>query len=133
MSSHPPNDSESAFGLQHPSTISLRPSAFGTLRSFGVCDVFTSPQCFGIGLRHPSIIQRVRCLHIPPMIQNRPSAPFHHSMRAMSSHPPNDSESAFSTLQPSVFGHQPSAPFNHSAHTMSSHPPNDSASAFGTS
>ncbi|CAL8998247.1 unnamed protein product [Prunus brigantina] len=72
------------------SAFSLRPSAFG--------------------LRHPSVIRRVRCLHIPPMIRNRPSAfslqpsvPFHHSARAMSSHPTNDSESAFS-LRPSTFG-----------------------------
>ncbi|CAL2224493.1 unnamed protein product [Prunus armeniaca] len=48
------------------------------------------------------------------MIRNRPSAfghqpsaigTFHHSARAMSSHPPNDSESAFS-LRPTAFGHQ---------------------------
>ncbi|CAL9025453.1 unnamed protein product [Prunus brigantina] len=49
-------------------------------------------------IRHPSIIWRVRCLHIPPMIRNRPSTSFHHSARAMSPHPPNDSESAFVIL-----------------------------------
>ncbi|KAL6277646.1 hypothetical protein ACE6H2_021247 [Prunus campanulata] len=56
MSSHPPNDSASAFGLRHPiiiwrvrclhipPMIRHRPSAFGTPSSFGACDVFTSPQ-----------------------------------------------------------------------------------------
>ncbi|CAL8177002.1 unnamed protein product [Prunus armeniaca] len=142
MSSHPPNDSESAISLR---SSSLRPSA-------------------------PSIIRHVRCLHIPPMIQNRPSAfgiqpstiqpsaiqpstigTFHHSARAMFSRPPNDSKSAISlrpsslrrfSLRPSAFGHsafvhqpsaiQPSAigTFYHSARAMSSYPPNDSESAF---
>ncbi|KAL6285773.1 hypothetical protein ACE6H2_010163 [Prunus campanulata] len=56
MSSHPPNDSASAFGLRHhfiirrvrcshiPPMIRHPPSAFGTISSFGACDVLTSPQ-----------------------------------------------------------------------------------------
>ncbi|CAL2270776.1 unnamed protein product [Prunus armeniaca] len=63
----------------------------------------------------------------PPAFGHQPSAigTFHHSARAMSSHPPNDSESAISLR------HQPSAisTFHHSARAMSSHPPNDSESA----
>ncbi|CAL9003827.1 unnamed protein product [Prunus brigantina] len=174
MSLHPPNDSESAFG-HLPSAIS---DAFGTLPSFGALRpsvpsiirrmrylhiplmIRNRPSAFGhsaFSLRPsvPSIIRRMRYLHIPPMIRNRPSAfghsafghqplaiqplaigTFHHLARAMSSHPPNDSESAFSlqlrpsafcrvlpfSLRPSAFGHQPpaislrpSAPFHHLA------------------
>ncbi|CAL8076549.1 unnamed protein product [Prunus armeniaca] len=153
MSSHPPNDSESAFSLRpsapsiirrvrcphippmirnrpsafgrqpsaiQTSDISLRPSAFGHrhLPSFGACDVFTSPndsesafhlRPFSLRTSAPSIIRRVRCLHIPPMTRNRPSS----------------------------FGHQPSAigTIHHSARPMSSHSPLfqcPSAEPFGT-
>ncbi|CAL2279481.1 unnamed protein product [Prunus armeniaca] len=136
-----------AFGHQpsaiQDSAISLRPSAFGHSvfghrhhLSFGTCDVFTSPpmirnrpSAFGI---QPSAIQ-------PLAIQPSAIGTFYHSARAMSSHPPNDSESAFSlrpsslrpfsirpfSLRPSAFGHQnrPSA-FGHSAfgHSAFGHP-----------
>ncbi|CAL2270104.1 unnamed protein product [Prunus armeniaca] len=93
----------------------------------------------GIGLQYPSIIRHVRCLHISPMIRNRPSA-FglrHPSIirRVRCLHIPQmiwNRPSAFGP-HPSAFGHQPSAPFDHSARAMPSHPPNDSASTFGTS
>ncbi|KAL6283006.1 hypothetical protein ACE6H2_013935 [Prunus campanulata] len=94
MSSHPPNDSASAFSLRHPSvplhhstramsshppndsasTFCLRPSAplHHSARAMSSHPPNDSASAFGI--RHPCIIRRVRCLHIPPMIRHLSSA-----------------------------------------------------------
>ncbi|CAL8177004.1 unnamed protein product [Prunus armeniaca] len=117
--------------LHIPPMIRNRPSAFG-IQPLAIQPSAIHPSAFSLrpfNLRPsaPSIIRRVRCLHIPQMIRNRPSAfghpafghstfgvqpsaigTFHHSARAMSSHPPNDSESAFSHRPSSL---RPSAPF----------------------
>ncbi|CAL2224494.1 unnamed protein product [Prunus armeniaca] len=135
----------SAFGHQpsaiQPSNISLRPTAFGHrhLPSFGACDVFTSPndsesafhlRPFSLRPSAPSIIQRVRCLHIPPMIRNRPSAFGHRHLPSFGAYDvftsPNDSKSAIS-LRTLAFGHRHLPSFG-ACDVFTS--PNDSESAF---
>ncbi|CAL8076551.1 unnamed protein product [Prunus armeniaca] len=108
----------------HPPMIRNRPSAFGHrhLPSFGACDVFTSPNdsesAFSLRPSAPSIIRRVRYLHIPPMIRNRPSA-FGHQPSAIQ---PSDI-----SLRPSAFGHRHLPSFG-ACDVFTS--PNDSESAF---